>query len=109
MGASWAKHEGWGCEHVWAVDIDRDSCQTIQNNGVVRSDRVKRKDVRNADFSDLSAIDGLGFGFPCNDFSAVGERRGISGQYGELYKIGVEALNALNPKFFVAENVSGNP
>ena len=107
LGASWASYKGWGFEHVWAIDIDRDSCQTVKENKVVRCDRVKRQDVRNVDFAALPAIDGLIFGFPCNDFSAVGERRGISGQYGGLYKNGVQALSALNPKFFVAENVSG--
>ncbi len=107
LGASWASYKSWGFEHVWAIDIDRDSCQTIKENKIVRCDRVKRQDVRKVDFAALPGIDGLVFGFPCNDFSAVGERRGISGQYGGLYKNGVEALNALNPKFFVAENVSG--
>ena len=107
LGASWASYKRWGFEHVWAIDFDRDSCQTIKENEVVRCDRVKRQDVRIVDFAAMPNIDGLVFGFPCNDFSVVGERRGIRGQYGGLYKNGVEALNALNPKFFVAENVSG--
>ncbi len=107
LGASLAEHQGQVFEHVWATDIDRDSCRTIRGNGIVRPERVKVSDVRSLDFDALSAIDGLVFGFPCNDFSAVGERRGITGDYGDLYQFGVKALNALNPKFFVAENVSG--
>ena len=107
LGASLAEINGQGFEHVWATDIDRDSCLTIQNNGVVRPERVKVGDVRDMDFSTLPAIDGLLFGFPCNDFSAIGERRGIVGKFGDLYTFGVKALEALNPAFFVAENVSG--
>ena len=32
---------------------------------------------------------GLLFGFPCNDFSIVGERKGLAGKYGKLYSYGV--------------------
>ena len=107
LGASWAACGGWGYEHVWAIDIDKDSCQTLRNNKIIRCDRVKRQDIRDVDLAILPQIDGLVFGFPCNDFSVVGERRGISGQYGGLYTSGIATINALNPKFFVAENVSG--
>ena len=107
LGASLAEYKDQRFEHVWATDIDPDSCLTIQHNGVVRPERVDVSDVHELDFATLAAIDGLVFGFPCNDFSVVGERRGIVGEYGDLYTFGVKALDALNPKFFVAENVSG--
>ena len=107
LGATMAGCEGQGFEHVWATDIDADSCRTIKRNGVVSPDNVQVADVRELDFDALPAIDGLVFGFPCNDFSVVGERRGIAGDYGDLYTFGVKALDALAPCFFVAENVSG--
>lgn len=107
LGASQAECQGQRFEHVWATDIDPDSCRTIKSNQVVKPDRVRVEDVRALDFYTLQAIDGLVFGFPCNDFSVVGERRGINGDYGDLYTFGVKALNVLNPQFFVAENVSG--
>ena len=31
-------------------------------------------------------------GFPCNDFSLVGEQKGIEGKFGPLYRYGVNAL-----------------
>ena len=69
--------------------------------------------ANDVDFDELQAaygpIDGLTFSFPRNDFSAVGERRGIEGEYGGLYKFGVNGLLKLQPKFFVAENVSELP
>ena len=105
LGASQAVHEDWRFEHIWATDIDKDSCHTIAQ--VVHPTRIYKQDIKKVNFHKLNAIDGLIFGFPCNDFSAVGERRGINGAYGELYKFGVKGLEALNPKFFVAENVSG--
>ena len=54
----------------------------------------------------LKKIDGLIFGFPCNDFSIVGKTLGLKGSYGPLYKAACKVLNFFEPKFFVAENVS---
>lgn len=106
LGASLAKYEGWRFQHEWVTDRDRDSCETISQ--VVNRKRITRRDIKDIDFRrELSPIDGLVFGFPCNDFSVVGERRGIGGEYGGLYQYGVKALETLNPLFFVAENVSG--
>lgn len=109
LGSALAQYKGWKFEHAWATDIDKDSCCTIQQ--IVESQRVKRADVRHLDFQEMERkygkIDGLVFGFPCNDFSVVGERHGIDGKYGGLYQFGVKALQDLQPIFFVAENVSG--
>ena len=105
LGASQARFKGWRFEHTWVTDKDRDSCQTIEQ--VVDTTRIIQRDVRDLNFQEMEHIDGLVFGFPCNDFSVVGKRRGINGVYGGLYQYGVEALRVLNPKFFVAENVSG--
>lgn len=55
----------------------------------------------------LADIDALAFGFPCNDYSVVGERKGIDGVYGPLYSYGVKALKKFKPKWFLAENVGG--
>ena len=56
---------------------------------------------------DISPIDALAFGYPCNDFSIVGEQKGIDGVYGPLYSYGVEVLNLCKPKWFIAANVGG--
>lgn len=109
LGASKAAYRGWRLEHAWATDRDPDSCRTIRQ--VVSTGNIEKTDIKDVNFRHLQKrhgpIDGLVFGFPCNDFSAVGERRGIGGEYGGLYKFGVEALKTLKPTFFVAENVSG--
>ena len=95
LGASQAKYRGWAFEHAWVTDMDKDSCRTI--NQLVPFDRIVVWDVRKLDFSRLAPIDGLVFGFPCNDFSIVGERQGINGHFGGLYKFGVKALESLIP------------
>jgi DNA (cytosine-5)-methyltransferase 1 len=59
------------------------------------------------DIEALSDIEGFAFGFPCNDYSLVGEWKGLRGEFGPLYSYGVKVLASKTPRWFVAENVSG--
>ncbi len=94
--------------HTWANDFDWDTCHTYVRNICPNSpSTVICKDVRNLDISALPEIDALSFGFPCNDFSVVGEQRGINGTYGPLYKYGISVLKSHRPQWFLAENVGG--
>lgn len=107
LGASLANHKGIKFRHVWATDNNRDACETFRLNIDIDERNVITKDVEDLDFNRLPPIDGLIFGFPCNDFSVVGEQKGIRGRFGGLYRYGVKALRHFKPKFFIAENVSG--
>jgi len=94
--------------HAWANDYDEDSCNTYRRNICPdRPESVICADVRKIDITTLSPIDAFAYGFPCNDFSIVGEQKGFEGKFGPLYKYGVAILNHFTPKFFIAENVSG--
>lgn len=97
--------------HVWANDYDRDTCNTYRRNICpANPDTVICKDVRRLDYdklSDKGDIDALAFGFPCNDFSVVGEQKGMDGVYGPLYSFGVKGLRKFKPLWFMAENVGG--
>src|SRR5690625_7570950 len=68
-------HPDVSVEHAWAVDIDADSCRTYVANITGATDEsVIVDDVRGAlKRHRLGPIDGFAFGFPCNDFSLVGE------------------------------------
>ena len=107
-------------KHKWASDIDRDSCQTYTKN----INRLETKmfkglhpvtviegDARRLPLEDPEAfppVDGLMFGFPCNDFSIVGESKGTFGDFGPLYKQGIRILVRPDaPNWFIAENVGG--
>lgn len=70
-------------------------------------DTVYHADIRKFDLTNLADIDALAFGFPCNDYSVVGEQKGMDGVYGPLYSYGVKVLNLYHPKWFLAENVGG--
>lgn len=94
--------------HKWANDYDRDTCNTYIRN-ICPDDResVICGDIRKIDIDSLGDIDALAFGFPCNDFSVVGEQKGFDGVYGPLYMYGVKVLKKYKPLWFLAENVGG--
>jgi len=97
---------GYSIAHAWATDYDKDTCATYKHN--FPGTRVIHQDVRTIDIKDqLGPIDGLAFGFPCNDFSVVGERKGIDGTFGPLYEYGARVLDEYAPQWFLAENVGG--
>ena len=91
--------------HAWASDYHQDTCSTYKNN--FPEALVKCADVNELEISKLGKIDAFAYGFPCNDFSIVGETKGLQGKFGGLYMFGVKVLNEFNPKFFLAENVGG--
>ena len=100
-----------GFKHVWGVDNDEDACKSFEDNQGCKS---YCEDIE--DFSkpsrlkeikeDHGDIDGLLFGFPCNDFSLVGKNEKMEGKFGGLYKYACKVLNFFEPDFFVAENVT---
>ena len=109
-------------KHAWATDYDADSCATYklniekferENFGINEEIRVVNADINDPKIDltnkdEFPTIDGLIFGFPCNDFSLVGESKGLSGKFGPLYKHGIAVLNREDsPNWFIAENVSG--
>ena len=98
-------------KHAWATDYHKDSCKTYAKNIFPNNlDRVICEDIRELNFDRLkkiSDIDALTFGFPCNDFSLVGEQKGINGKFGPLYSYCTSALEYFQPKWFIAENVGG--
>ncbi|MFA6416069.1 MAG: DNA cytosine methyltransferase [Candidatus Paceibacterota bacterium] len=102
------KDTTYGIEPVWANDYDVDTCKTYARNIHNGSEEnVVCAPVQEVDFKKVPKFDVLAFGFPCNDFSVVGEQKGFDGKFGPLYSHGVRAINTHNPKWFIAENVSG--
>ena len=125
LGAAMAEvvsgDEKWITEPAWTNDYCADTCKTWEHNvlryerdhkGFTGNPKVISGDVRELDIEKLDRIDGLMFGFPCNDFSIVGEKKGFDGNFGPLYSYGVKVLrNAKKkeqqPSWFIAENVGG--
>lgn len=96
-------------QHVWANDVDPDTCATYRNNICPENpDSVICKDVRSLNIQKLAPINAFAYGFPCNSFSSIGEHQGMENEkFGRLYWYGIEVLRTFKPLWFIAENVSG--
>lgn len=101
--------EEFSISHVWAVDKSASAMQTFSANlPHATAYCMDAWQFAETELAKVSAIDALAFGFPCNSFSSVGERKGLKcATYGELYKTGIRVIERQNPKWFIAENVSG--
>lgn len=100
--------EEYKVEHAWANDFHEDTCETFRHNICPENpDSVIHEDVRKLDITKLDDINAFAFGFPCNDYSIVGESKGLDGDYGPLYSYGIKVLNHFQPDWFIAENVGG--
>ena len=107
--AEGAKNAGF--EHIWGVDNHEDSCKTFEKNQKCEAFNENIEDFSRPSNlkkikKDFGIIDGLLFGFPCNDFSLVGKKEKMEGKFGGLYKYACKVLNFFEPEFFVAENVT---
>jgi DNA (cytosine-5)-methyltransferase 1 len=56
---------------------------------------------------DLGRVDLLCGGFPCQDLSAAGQRRGLAGDRSGLFFEFARALDAIRPRWMLLENVPG--
>lgn len=58
------------------------------------------------DFSGIKA-DIITFGFPCQDLSVAGKRRGLAGDRSGLFFEAMRIIRELKPQYFIFENVKG--
>ena len=85
LGAISAKakkgNKTYSIRHGWASDYDLDTGLTYTKNICNGSSRsIFLSDVTKLNFSKMPKIDAFAYGFPCNDFSIVGEKKGIKGK-----------------------------
>ncbi len=89
---------------TWANDLNPAACRSYKKN---LADRIYCGDVWEALDKMPEQADVVIGGFPCQDLSINGLRKGVAGVRSGLYRAMVEAVRRLKPKAFVAENVRG--
>jgi DNA (cytosine-5)-methyltransferase 1 len=89
---------------VWANDLNPAACRSYKKN---LADHIHCGDVWDALGTLPEKADVVIGGFPCQDLSINGLRKGVAGVRSGLYRAMVEAVSRLRPKAFVAENVRG--
>ncbi len=91
-------------EILFSNDIIQRACDTYKHNFNHESCCC---DIRELDYSLLPEADIVIGGFPCQDFSLAGKRKGLSADRGRLYLEMKKVIQYCNPMAFVAENVDG--
>lgn len=56
---------------------------------------------------DLPKFNIVSFGFPCQDLSIAGKRKGFTGQRSSLFHEAIRIIDKCRPEYFVFENVAG--
>ncbi len=92
-----------GAEIKYSIDVDKDSVATLEKYFPGSSTRLG--DIREEKrFPKADLVIG---GYPCQSFSMGGNRNPKNDPRTYLYKEFARCLDVVEPKFFVAENVSG--
>jgi len=111
LGKKYAKRN---FDLAWANDIDEAACITFKkyfNHDIVCGDIDKiLNEKHNARLFDRKIpvhVDIVVGGFPCQDFSHAGKRKGFDSKRGLLYQSMAEVIKRTKPVLFVAENVRG--
>jgi len=63
--------------------------------------------IENINIDKLPRIDLVTFGFPCQDLSIAGRRKGFDGSRSSLFFKAIEIIERKKPQYFVFENVKG--
>jgi DNA (cytosine-5)-methyltransferase 1 len=94
-----------GFDVIWANEYDKEIWETYEKNHPKTTlDKRSLVDIPAADVPDCDGIIG---GPPCQSWSAAGAARGITDKRGQLFYDFIRILEEKQPKFFLAENVSG--
>lgn len=94
-----------GFKTIWANDYDKHIVPSYKNHfpKVAFDDRS----ITVVDNYDIPKAEGIIGGPPCQSWSEAGAKRGVDDPRGKLFFEYIRILEHVQPKFFVAENVSG--
>lgn len=94
-----------GFNIIWANEYDKEIWETYEKNHPhTILDRRSIIDIHEDEVPDCEGIIG---GPPCQSWSEAGALRGINDKRGQLFFDFIRILEVKQPKFFLAENVSG--
>lgn len=93
-----------GFKTVLANDIDPDACTSYRAN----LGTIQEGDIGELNFTRIKKRpDLLTAGFPCQPFSNAGSRKGINDDRGMLFQKALSAVELLQPRAVIFENVRG--
>ena len=94
-----------GFDVIWANEYDKEIWETYEKN---HSNTVlDKRSIVDIPSDEVPDCDGIIGGPPCQSWSEGGSKRGIADKRGQLFYEFMRILADKQPKFFLAENVSG--
>jgi len=94
-----------GFNVIWANEYDKDIWKTYEKNHP--NTFLDKRSITQIPNEDVPECDGIIGGPPCQSWSEAGSMRGIEDNRGQLFFEFIRLLEAKQPYFFLAENVSG--
>lgn len=94
-----------GFKTVWANEFDKSMWETFESN--FPNTKLDKRSIVDIASKDIPQVDGILGGPPCQSWSEAGAGRGINDKRGQLFYEYIRILKDKQPKFFLAENVSG--
>ncbi|HEJ9487483.1 TPA: DNA cytosine methyltransferase [Proteus mirabilis] len=94
-----------GFDIVFANEFDKDIWATYQYNHP--ETYLDKRSITLIDENEIPECDGIIGGPPCQSWSEAGSKKGINDKRGQLFFDFIRILQAKQPLFFLAENVSG--
>lgn len=98
------KQAGIEFEEHWFSEIDKNAINIYKKHFPNAKELGDVRAIR--DFSGIKA-DIITFGFPCQDLSVAGKRRGLAGARSGLFFEAMRIIRELKPQYFIFENVKG--
>jgi DNA (cytosine-5)-methyltransferase 1 len=94
-----------GFDIIWANEYDKDIWKTYESNHT--KTYLDKRSITEIKENEVPECDGIIGGPPCQSWSEAGALKGINDKRGQLFFDFIRILEAKQPKFFLAENVSG--
>jgi DNA (cytosine-5)-methyltransferase 1 len=94
-----------GFNVIWANEYDKEIWETYEKNHPHTN--LDKRSIVKIDSSEVPDCDGIIGGPPCQSWSEAGALKGINDKRGQLFFDFIRILRDKQPKFFLAENVSG--
>ena len=94
-----------GFNVIWANEYDKQIWKTYETNHPQTV--LDKRNIVDIPLKEVPECDGIIGGPPCQSWSEAGTLKGIEDKRGQLFFDFIRILEAKQPKFFLAENVSG--
>ena len=93
-----------GFKVEWQIENDKFCTSVLERHW---PDTPRHGDISAVNSSELRAVDLISGGFPCQDVSVAGRRKGLAGERSGLFFELTRIIGALKPRWTLIENVPG--